>query len=166
MPPKVWLTSNPSIVVIDWHPQEILRCKRVYRSYSFRQTVKINPCRFLSPLGCSPSLPNSFSLSVSLSLLLALLPVMIDLYSFHIKTSWSACLIIIDCNKLSEDTPLFHLGDCLQYTDPRHICLVVKKDLPVLMADPAVSLSTEVTTSTAAGALRGCWGLEPWPGKA
>ncbi len=61
------------------------------------------------------SLSPQISLSVSLSLLRALFPIIIYLYSFHIQTSWSACLIIIDCNKLSEDTPLCHLGDCLQY---------------------------------------------------
>jgi hypothetical protein len=61
-----------------------------------------------------PLSPN-LSLSVSLSLFLAFFPIMIYLYSFHIKTSWFTILIIMDCNKLSEDTTLFHLGDCLQY---------------------------------------------------
>jgi hypothetical protein len=63
---------------------------------------------------CCVALHFSPNLSVSLSLFLAFLPVMIYLSLSHIKTSWFACLIIIDCNELSEDTPLFHLGDCLQ----------------------------------------------------
>jgi hypothetical protein len=60
-----------------------------------------------------PLSPN-LSFSVSLSLFLAVFPFMIYLFSFHLKTSWFACLIIIDCNKLSEDTLLFHLGFCFQ----------------------------------------------------
>ncbi len=113
-PPKVWLTAKPSIVLIWSSPSINSQVFSVSRCCWFRPTVKINPRCFLSLLCYSPSLPKSFSLHLTLppSCLIPRhdLPVL-----FHIKASWSACLIIIDCNKLSEGTTLLHLGDCLQY---------------------------------------------------
>jgi hypothetical protein len=105
MPPKVWLMYNPSIVVIDWHPQEILRCSEFTCVVDLDQWSKSTHDIFCHRCVALPLSPN-ISLSVSPSHLLALFRIIIYLYSFHIKTSWSACLIIIDYNKLSEDTTL------------------------------------------------------------
>jgi hypothetical protein len=62
----------------------------------------------------------SLSPQISLSLCLSLPPSCLiphhDLPVFvSYKNLMIRCLIIIDCNKLSEDTMLFHLGDFLQY---------------------------------------------------
>jgi len=103
-PPQILIDSYPSIVLIDWHLQEILRC------CWFRPTVKINPHRFLLPLCCSPSLLKSLSLSLTLSLShsLVLFPIMFYLSWFPLNTRWFPCLIIIDRNKLFGYTLLFH----------------------------------------------------------
>jgi hypothetical protein len=90
MPPKVWLTANPSIVLIDCHPWEILRCWALAGVVDLDQRLKSTHAVFSHCCVALPLSPN-LSLSISLSLLLALFPVRIYLYWFHIKTSWSAC---------------------------------------------------------------------------
>ncbi len=97
----ILIDSYPPIVLIDWHLWEIIRC------CWFRPTVKINPSSFLPSLCCSSSLPNSLSLCLTLH---ASCLIMFYLSWFRINTRWLQCMIIIDLNKLSRTTSLFHLG--------------------------------------------------------
>jgi hypothetical protein len=66
-PPKTWLASNPSVVIIDWHLQEILTCWDFAGVVDLDQWSKSTPAIFtcrsvaLPPSQISPSYPSWFT---------------------------------------------------------------------------------------------------------